>query len=86
MQGFLARGARAELDPEDAFQLKRGDDADLGETLAEAREKITDLATRIVSGRIAPEPQVSGGRSPCLFCDYRSLCRRDSAIEPEGGA
>jgi ATP-dependent helicase/nuclease subunit B len=86
MQGFLAPGARAELDPEDAFHLKESDEADLDETLDTARAAITGLAARIVSGRIAPEPQVSGGRSPCLFCDYRSLCRRDPTVEPEGGA
>jgi ATP-dependent helicase/nuclease subunit B len=86
MEGFVDPGARGEIDPESAFDLKTGDEADLGAVLAQAREKIGEITAAIVSGRIQPEPLASGGRSPCLYCDYASLCRRDPATEPEGSA
>ena len=33
------------------------------------------MADNLYSGRIAAEPFVPGGRSPCAYCDYRAVCR-----------
>ena len=38
-------------------------------------ELLTRMAQDLYGGRIAAEPFVPGGRSPCQYCDYRSVCR-----------
>ena len=49
------------------------------EKLARIRDHLDELLTRMADdlygGRIAAEPFVPGGRSPCQYCDYRSVCR-----------
>lgn len=35
---------------------------------------LTTMADRLYGGRIAAEPFVPGGRSPCAYCDYRTVC------------
>lgn len=49
------------------------------EKLARIRDHLDGLLTRMAKdlygGRIAAEPFVPGGKSPCLYCDYRSVCR-----------
>ncbi len=49
------------------------------EKLARIRDHLDELLTRMAKdlygGRIAAEPFVPGGKSPCLYCDYRSVCR-----------
>ena len=49
------------------------------EKLARIRDHLDGLLTRMAEdlygGRIAAEPFVPGGKSPCLYCDYRSVCR-----------
>ena len=36
---------------------------------------LAEMADNLYSGRIAAEPFVPGGRSPCAYCDYRAVCR-----------
>ena len=38
-------------------------------------ELLTRMAQDLYGGRIAAEPFVPDGRSPCQYCDYRSVCR-----------
>ena len=49
------------------------------EKLARIRDHLDGLLTRMAKdlygGRIAAEPFVPGGKSPCQYCDYRSVCR-----------
>ena len=49
------------------------------EKLARIRDHLDGLLTRMADdlygGHIAAEPFVPGGKSPCLYCDYRSVCR-----------
>ena len=34
---------------------------------------LAEMADNLYSGRIAAEPFVPGGRSPCAYCDYRAV-------------
>ena len=49
--------------------------------LVYARTKVADLAVRILSGEIAVQPYLLKGQKACDFCDYRSVCRFDKAIQ-----
>ena len=42
--------------------------------------KIIELAERIVSGEIDVKPYRLSGKSPCSYCEYKSLCRFDWQI------
>ncbi len=39
-----------------------------------AKDKITEMANRLVRGEIPAMPTASEGSSPCDSCDYRSVC------------
>ncbi len=40
----------------------------------------SSLGKEIVKGNISPSPFVSGGKTPCLYCAYKSVCPFDSDI------
>jgi len=42
-----------------------------------ARGRVEDLARQILSGVIGVRPYRLAGRTPCMLCDYRSVCRFD---------
>ncbi|MHC4416984.1 MAG: PD-(D/E)XK nuclease family protein [Planctomycetota bacterium] len=50
---------------------------DFGKILGFVERKITELAEGIVSGKIEVEPYQLGTRTPCGWCEYRSVCRFD---------
>lgn len=50
-----------------------------------ARDKVADLAGQILSGVIAARPYRLAGRTPCTWCDYRSLCRFDETMHDYRG-
>ena len=53
---------------------------DFQDTLRFAKEKIVDLAKKIVSGNIKVSPYKLGTDSGCGYCEYKSVCRFDWEI------
>ena len=53
---------------------------DFEKVLRFTREKIIQLAEEIISGKIDVGPYRLGGKSPCSYCKYKSLCRFDWQI------
>lgn len=45
------------------------------------RRTIRDIGERITQGDVAVRPYRSGKRTPCTFCEYRSLCQFDVQFE-----
>lgn len=42
-----------------------------------ARDNAVQLAASVLSGDIRAEPLTKGSETPCTFCDYASICRRE---------
>ena len=42
-----------------------------------ARNKIKALSSDILAGKVPVAPYRRGTKSPCVYCDYRALCRFD---------
>ena len=63
---------------------------DFEKVLVFAERKIAELAEGIVSGEIEVRPYQLGTKSPCGWCEYRSVCRFDwqvneyNRLEPMG--
>ncbi len=53
---------------------------DFRDVLNLAAKKLTEIATGMLSGRIEISPYRLNDNSPCVHCDYRSVCRFDPAI------
>ena len=53
---------------------------DFGKFLKIAENKIIETAEKILSGKITVEPYKMGTETPCLWCDYRPVCRLDWQI------
>lgn len=45
-----------------------------------AKQKMTDLSSRIVQGSIEVDPYVRGDRSACTYCGFASICKYDEKI------
>lgn len=45
-----------------------------------ALKKAGEVATELLSGRIAPRPVERGASSTCTYCDYRSVCNFDKRL------
>lgn len=48
-----------------------------------AAKSARDAAHDILLGRIDAKPRTLGGWNSCAYCDYRSLCRRDTRLPKE---
>jgi ATP-dependent helicase/nuclease subunit B len=57
--------------------LKPGD---FEKVLQFTREKIMQLAEKIINGTIDISPYRLGGKSPCTYCEYKPVCRFDWQI------
>lgn len=49
--------------------------------LAFVRDKVAEIADRIVCGDVRIRPYRLGDKTPCSSCDYASVCRFDSAVD-----
>lgn len=45
------------------------------------RKKIRQIGSDITAGKLAIEPYQLGDKTPCQYCDYKSFCQFDQAIE-----
>ena len=54
--------------------------ADFEKVLRFTEQKIIQLAEEILSGKIDVKPYRLSGKSPCSYCEYKSLCRFDWQI------
>ncbi|HVT88615.1 MAG TPA: PD-(D/E)XK nuclease family protein, partial [Tepidisphaeraceae bacterium] len=45
-----------------------------------AEQKLGELTDQILAGQIDPSPYRIGGASPCVNCEFRSVCRFDVAV------
>ncbi|MHC4575590.1 MAG: PD-(D/E)XK nuclease family protein, partial [Planctomycetota bacterium] len=55
-------------------------DEDFDKVLSFGEKKVIELAQKILSGGIEIRPYRLGTKSPCGYCDYRSVCRFDWQI------
>lgn len=46
------------------------------------RQRISELADRMIDGIVDVTPYRIGKETPCTHCDYRSVCRFDAAVNP----
>jgi ATP-dependent helicase/nuclease subunit B len=58
---------------ESSTDVLRGEDIEA--LLNYVREKVAELADRILEGAIEAQPYRLGTETPCALCDYRSICR-----------
>ena len=52
-----------------------------GALLLHARTVLQQTGAAILEGQVTPAPYELEGQSPCLWCEYRSVCQFDRAIE-----
>ena len=52
-----------------------------GALLLHARKVLQETGAAILEGQVTPAPYELDGQSPCLWCEYRSVCQFDKAIE-----
>lgn len=45
------------------------------------RKKIKEIGTDIFEGKLAIEPYQLGDKTPCQYCDYKSVCQFDHTIQ-----
>ncbi|MCK4414444.1 MAG: exodeoxyribonuclease V subunit gamma [Candidatus Eisenbacteria sp.] len=80
MHGVYLADTREAFDPQRAFTPARaGTEEDLQRLFTVVRRQIRLHAADILRGMIHAAPTPRGGRLPCEYCDYRTICRFDSA-------
>ena len=47
---------------------------ELGQLAERVQEQISLMAYRLLKGKIGAKPTISGGRTPCEYCDYKGIC------------
>lgn len=53
------------------------DDRGLQQLMRRVEDLLRDMGRRIYAGEVAVDPYRLGAKTPCEFCDYRSICRID---------
>ena len=48
---------------------------------AEMDQQIEKLCGELVSGKIAIQPKKTDRTSPCVYCQFKSICRFDTAFD-----
>ena len=55
---------------------------EFSQLLAQTRQRVAELASRIFEGEIAPNPYKYKNQTPCTSCPWRSVCRIDPIHHP----
>lgn len=58
-------------------------DAEFRDLLTVVRRKIGELYRQMCAGEIPVRPVRFGGKTPCTYCPYRSICRFDPSLPGE---
>lgn len=69
-KGFVGTGPDKLLEEEDFRNLQHTVD-----------EKITEICSDLLNGKIEIRPKKSGDMSACAYCEYRGICQFDLAFE-----
>ncbi len=77
---------KARVNKDNSLGNKRNGDHVAGDEMSAllelVRGVVAELADRIIDGEITVRPYRIGTSTPCGWCEYRSVCRYDPAINP----